>query len=130
MEAQRFPRAARMLSARDFGALRGAGRRIATRHFHAEYRTTDHATARLGLAVSRRVSKSAVQRNRLKRLVRESFRRHLAQLPAVDILVIARSSAVAVESSALLDDLAALWRRLPALKPTQAPGTMSGGPAS
>ena len=130
MEAQRFPRAARMLAAGDFAALRGASRRIATRHFHAEFRPTEYASARLGLAVSRRVSKRAVQRNRLKRLIRESFRRHLAQLPCFDILVIARSSAVTVEGSELLEDLAALWRRLPALKPTRATGTMSGGPAS
>lgn len=125
MEAQRFPRAARMLAARDFDALRKNSRRIAGRHFHAEYRSNALPLARLGLAVSRRVSKRAVQRNRLKRLVRESFRRHLSELPAVDVLVIARSSAVAVDGAELLADLAALWRRIPALKPTQPPGTIA-----
>jgi ribonuclease P protein component len=126
MEAQRFPRAARMLVARDFAQLRALGsRRIASRHFHAEYRPTDKTTARLGLAVSRRVSKLAVERNRLKRLVRESFRRHLAQLPPVDILVIARSSALPVDGSELLADLEALWRRLPPLKPTSPTGTIA-----
>lgn len=129
MEAQRFPRAARMLAARDFGALRGNSRRITTRHFLAEFRATEYPSARLGLAISRRVSKRAVQRNRLKRLIRESFRHHLPLLPAVDILVIARSSALAVSGADLLEDLAALWRRLPALKPTQATGTMSSEPA-
>ncbi len=126
MEAQRFPRAARMLVARDFAQLRSQGsRRIASRHFHAEFRPTDLATARLGLAVSRRVSKLAVERNRLKRLVRESFRRHRAEFPPVDILVIARSSALPVSGAELLADLAVLWRRLPALKPTQPTGTIA-----
>jgi ribonuclease P protein component len=126
MEAQRFPRAARMLVARDFAELRAKGsRRIASRHFSAEFRPTDRSTARLGLAVSRRVSKLAVERNRLKRLVRDSFRRRRAVFEPVDILVIARSSAVAASGTELLADLEALWRRLPALKPTQAPGTIA-----
>ena len=126
MEAQRFPRAARMLVARDFAELRAKGsRRIASRHFSAEYRPTDRATARLGLAVSRRVSKLAVQRNRIKRLVRESFRRRRASLQPVDILVIARSSAVDIDGPALLADLDLLWSRLPALKPAQSTGTIA-----
>ncbi len=125
MEAARFPRRARLVRAADFAALRG-GKRIASRHFHAEFRSNDLDTARLGLAVSRRVSKRAVERNRIKRLVRESFRRERAALPAIDILVIARVSAVAVDGAGLLADLAVLWQRVAALKPPDRTGTMRG----
>mgnify|MGYP000920414266 CR=1 FL=1 len=79
MEAQGFPRAARLLKAAEFAALRG-GQRLACRHFHAEFRSNALASCRLGLAVSKRVSKRAVQRNRLKRLARESFRRWFTAL--------------------------------------------------
>lgn len=113
MGAFRFPRAARMLKPGDFARLRQASRRVGSRFFSAEYRTTDDTAARLGLAVSRRVSKRAVQRNRLKRLVRESFRRQRAELAPMDILVIARSAAVVTPGSELLADLELLWRRLP-----------------
>lgn len=40
--------------------------------------------ARLGIAVSRKVSKKAVIRNALKRIVRETFRTKAEQLQAVD----------------------------------------------
>jgi ribonuclease P protein component len=108
-----FPRAARLLKPGDFARLRQASRRIGSRYFSAEFRITDDTAARMGLAVSRRVSKLAVQRNRLKRLARDSFRRNRATLGPVDVLVIARSAAVAVAGSELLADLDLLWSKLP-----------------
>lgn len=116
MGAHRFPRAARLLKPGDFARLRQGSRRIGSRYFSAEYRNVDDTAARLGLAVSRRVSKRAVQRNRLKRLVRESFRRRRAMMPAVDVLVIARSAAVSCGGAELLADLALLWSKLPPLQ--------------
>ena len=116
MGAFRFPRAARMLKPGDFARLRQGSRRIGSRYFSAEYRNTADTAARLGLAVSRRVSKLAVQRNRLKRLVRESFRRRRTQFPHVDILVIARSAAVTTSGAELLADLELLWSKLPPLQ--------------
>jgi ribonuclease P protein component len=113
MGAFRFPRAARMRKPGDFARLRQSSRRIGSRYFSAEYRLTEDTAPRLGLAVSRRASKLAVQRNRLKRLVRESFRRNRAALAPLDILVIARSAAVQVAGADLLTDLELLWSKLP-----------------
>lgn len=128
MEAQSFPRAARVLKAADFAALRG-GQRLSCRHFHVEFRPNAFATARLGLAVSKRVSKRAVDRNRLKRLARDSFRRWRSRLPCVDLVLIPRASAVPVAGAELLRDLDTLWQRLaaakiPTLKPSPEAGTM------
>lgn len=83
-------------------------------------------TARLGMAVSRRVSTRAVERNRIKRLIRESFRRRRAQLPAVDILVIAHRDAAGQPAQALRDELDQLWSRVRPLKDTPGPGKMTG----
>ena len=121
-----FPRTARLLKAGDFAALRGNSKRISVRHFLAEFRPTDQPTCRLGQAVSRRVSKRAVDRNRIKRLVRESYRHIRSELPCVDILMIARSSAVKTPSSDLREDLAMLWKKLATLKATPGTGTMRG----
>lgn len=121
-----LPRAARLLKAGDFAALRGHSRRLSVRHFIAEFSPNEQATCRLGQAVSRRVSKRAVDRNRIKRLVRESYRLVRADLPLVDILLIARSSAVKATAVELRADLDALWKKLLALKAAAGTGTMRG----
>ncbi|MBL0162361.1 MAG: ribonuclease P protein component [Xanthomonadales bacterium] len=121
-----LPRTARLLKAGDFAALRGKSRRISARHFLAEYSPNDQANSRLGQAVSRRVSKRAVDRNRIKRLVRESYRHVRSELACVDILLIARSSAVTTSATELREDLAGLWRKLATLKATPGTGTMHG----
>jgi ribonuclease P protein component len=120
-----LPPAARLRRASDFAALR-AGARWQGSHFLLRWRTTSGAGARLGLAVSRKVSKRAVERNRIKRVVRESFRARREGLPPLDILVIARSSAAAAPNPELFADLGFGWRRLEALKQTPAPGTIGG----
>lgn len=121
-----FPRAARLLTPKDFARLRGISRRVSTRHFSAEVAASEHGRARLGLAVSRRASKSAVRRNRIKRIARDSFRRHCGLLPAVDILVIARSSAVLEDNPTLHAEFERLWQRIAALNAAGAAGTMPG----
>ena len=81
---------------------------------------------RLGLAVSRKVSKRAVERNRIKRVIRESFRVRRESLPALDVLVIARISAASADNTVLRDDLEHAWQKLKALKQAPAPGTIGG----
>lgn len=67
---------------------------------------------RLGLAVSRKVSPSAVGRNRIKRQARESFRRHCDDIPAIDIVVMAKREAAAASNSALRGSLEKHWQKL------------------
>ena len=48
--------------------------------------------ARLGMIIGKRYCRLAVDRNRIKRLIRERFRRDQAQLGSSDIVVMLRSS--------------------------------------
>ncbi len=54
----------------------------------------DVGHARLGLAVSRKVSRKAVVRNRIKRCTREVFRLHHQDLCALDFVVVAYPESV------------------------------------
>jgi ribonuclease P protein component len=55
---------------------------------------------------------NAVLRNRLRRLVRESFRLARYDLPAVDIVVAAKFPAAEAPSTTLRASLATLWQRV------------------
>ena len=67
--------------------------------------------ARLGLAVGVRAAGNAVNRNRIKRLVRESFRRQTG-LPAADLVVNARPAAGQASNADLSASITALWTRI------------------
>ena len=121
-----FPRTSRLLTPRDFAALRTGSRRFGGSRLTAQIKPNERGLARLGLAVSRRVSKLAVERNRIKRVARDSFRRHRAALGAFDILIIANPPAATADNAQLRADLEELWRRIAALNAPEAAGTMRG----
>lgn len=60
--------------------------RLRRRALWAAARPNGTGSARLGLIVGKRVLKRAVDRNRAKRLIRESFRQRV-EMPAVDVVV-------------------------------------------
>jgi ribonuclease P protein component len=68
------------------------------------------------MAVSARAAGNAVNRNRLRRVIRESFRMHRQEMPAVDVFVTARAPAAAAANRELFESLARLWQEL---KPRQ-----------
>ena len=53
-------------------------------------RPGSHPVARLGITVSRKVCKTSVGRNYMKRVSRELFRQHCAQLQGLDVVVLVR----------------------------------------
>ena len=118
-----FPRSARVRAKAEFSRVFADGRRsgnaVLAVHFLA-----DDLPPRLGLAVSRKVDRRAVGRNRIKRAMRERFRHLRAQLAPGAYVVVARSGAREADAGALNEALESLLRRLRALPAPPAGGTM------
>jgi ribonuclease P protein component len=88
-----FPKSARLRKRKEFLSVQREGRRYHTAHFVVIRRPAAGAISRLGITVSGRVGNSPV-RNRIKRLMREVFRRHREALsPPSDVVIIARPGA-------------------------------------
>lgn len=108
----RFPRPARLLRGEEFNRVFNARRVMSNPAFRLYHAPGTHGEARLGLAISRKVARRAVDRNRIRRLVRESFRRHRSALMAVDCVVLGRSGITGLDNAALTALLDQLWLRL------------------
>jgi ribonuclease P protein component len=108
-----FPRSARVLRSRDFtAALRTATLRARKGPLSLAARDNGGSTARLGLVIPKRQVRSAVRRNRIKRVVRESFRARRGDLPPLDLVVLLKDGRPAeIANERLFACLEQLWER-------------------
>jgi ribonuclease P protein component len=117
-----FPKGARLLRRAEFLSVKQMGKGFADGPLAASFVDREPAAtragsppalARVGLTVSSQVGGSVV-RNRVKRRLREAVRHELSALPPVDLIIVARSSAVNAgveEFSAWLRRAAARMRK-------------------
>ena len=106
-----FKRDQRLLKGTQFKRVFASSRRSSDRYFTVLVRVNDGVCARLGLAVAKKQIRLAVGRNRVKRLVRESFRQHTDMLGAVDVVVLSRFDGNA-DNATLSRSLLLHWKRL------------------
>jgi len=109
---ERFPEKYRLNRPSDFQEVFKTALRYADKTFLVLARNNNLSFARLGLAVSAKRIKTAVQRNKVKRLIRESFRRNKIRLQGLDIVVVAHKNAAKESNANLRQALSGLWDRL------------------
>ena len=108
--SQRFPARYRIRSRREFVTLQRDGRRQAVPHFIVITSATSGPDVRLGITTSRKVG-DAPDRNRIRRLVREFFRRHRTRITGpCDLVVIARPGAATLSYADVVDQLSRALR--------------------
>lgn len=64
------------------------------------------------MAVPKRVLKRATDRSRIKRLIRESFRRNRGRMPAVDVVVSVKAPPRDLRDPALTREIDNIWEAL------------------
>ncbi|MGZ5031567.1 MAG: ribonuclease P protein component [Usitatibacter sp.] len=95
-----------------FGNVLRGSRKVRGRFAVVHAASGNDNIARLGIALTRRLVPSAVDRNLVKRLVRETFRRHAAKGSGLDCVVTLRerfepshARSIAAEVRGLLDQI-------------------------
>lgn len=107
-----FPAERRLRRKAEFEAAYARGRRLGNAHFGVLVRPNGTEGPRLGMAVATRVAGNSVERNRIRRTVRESFRLAQHTFAPVDLVVSARSRAKGAPSAELRAALQELWDKV------------------
>ncbi|HFD79312.1 MAG TPA: ribonuclease P protein component [Gammaproteobacteria bacterium] len=110
-----YPRSHRLLTAAQYQRVfRHCQARSSDRYLTVLAVANDLPHARLGSAVSIRNAGNAVRRNRIKRLIRESFRLHQDILGGWDVVVLARPDTATLDNRQLFTALDTHWRKIAA----------------
>ncbi|WP_040851584.1 ribonuclease P protein component [Thiorhodospira sibirica] len=109
---QRYPKSSRLITPTQYRRVFTDAQRVFVHPFSVVLRSNDGDGPRLGLAISRKCARQAVARNRIKRLIRESFRQNQARLGSFDLVFMCRPGAAELRNAQLRGALEKLWLRL------------------
>ena len=113
MAEHRFTRDFRLLSPADFKSVfDGAQHKVSCRYILMLAIKQQTSQTRLGMVVAKKNVSKSVERNRIKRLIRESFRHARLQLPGLDIIVLIRKGLDNLPNFVISSKIDALWKDL------------------
>jgi ribonuclease P protein component len=96
----------------EFQRVYAAGKRLGNEFFTVNAQANGLGCARLGMSIAARILRRAVDRNRLRRLIRESFRANQQRLPPLDIVIGVRAGVQSVVNAQLRPALEQLWLKI------------------
>ena len=106
-----FDKTRRLLTKENYNAVFETAKKITSSDFLFLYRLNTIGHARLGLALSKKMIRKAHDRNRLKRMLRETFRLQTG-LPPVDVIVLAKFGVGNKEHTIVRVNLEKSWNKL------------------
>ena|SRR5436190_18982395 len=110
--AEGFSRRHRFTVQGSFGAVLRNSRKLRSPHAVLHVTTGTSGSSRLGIALTRRLIRAAVERNAMKRALREAFRRHPVKRAGLDLVVMFRSRIAPAERRAVVDEVTGLFDAL------------------
>lgn len=105
-----FNKSHRLLTKIDYDRVFNKAKKIVTKHFIILHSENYIGHARLGIAITKKVIHKAHDRNRIKRILRESFRTN--KLKATDIIFLAKKGLNKLDNSDLANELQQTWGKL------------------
>lgn len=102
----------RLLTAKDYAAVFSQSRRLSDRYWTVLVHESVCHCPRLGLAVAKKRAKRAVDRNRIKRIARETIRSQQSLLAGKDLIIMNRNDTAKASSAELRGSLERLLSRL------------------
>lgn len=102
---ERFPGACRLSTSKEFDNVFKKGKKFEGKHFRVYCKNNFLGFSRLGIVVSKKRSGNAVKRNRIKRLIREVFRRNRALFNSQDAVVIALNESHTLDYKSALKEI-------------------------
>lgn len=112
MVTHEFNRESRLLTPDHFKNVFDNAIRFSSQHFTILITQNPNDNNRLGLAIAKKRVKLAVQRNRIKRLLRESFRTNQDKLPSIDMVVMVKSGIDKLDNQEIDQQIKSLWRKI------------------
>lgn len=112
MSSTAFPREVRLTHKREYQQVFANATAVRDRHFTVLICSSETSSPRLGMVVAKKKAKRAVDRHRIKRIVRESFRNARVSLPVVDIIVLSQASAASASNEQLFQSLEKIWKKM------------------
>ncbi|WP_039916128.1 ribonuclease P protein component [Cellvibrio mixtus] len=108
-----FSKSLRLLESGDFQRVfDDAPFRASHQHFLILARTNELDHPRLGLVIAKKHLRLAVERNRFKRLIRESFRTHQHTFSGIDVIVLSRKGLENLDNGTFTQQLNQQWQRI------------------
>ena len=108
-----LPANARLLTKRDYSDVFDKAKKVEQNQLFALFRKNDNSVARIGTIISKKSCAKASQRNRIKRLIKESFR--LRNLSSFDVIIISRKGVNELSNPQIFYKLSKIWEKLEAI---------------
>lgn len=105
-----LPKQVRLLTKTDYNAVFSKSVKVSNSVFLILIHKTSNHYSRLGLVISKKVDKRAVQRNRIKRIARESFRNKDFETHC-DYVILARPKITNLANKEIFNSLDGLWNQ-------------------
>lgn len=106
-----FSKQERLLTPAEYSRVFECAEKSSDRYLTILARVNTVGFPRLGLAISKKSARQAVQRNRIKRVIRESFRSQKHRIPAMDMIVLSKRDVTGASKTQLAASLMRHWIR-------------------